>query len=132
MLENLDILSLFGFLPGELREIFLIVVGHTAMERVLSGKMSEKALKPVTDEARSLEPRQALGLLRYCRLMSMAEMAASKRAPLEREEITELFDIHDRMLRVVTTRDLDWEKLLEERTGALGGIRGRPFGSSSK
>ena len=123
MLDHLETLSLFGFTPGELREIFLIVVGHTAMERVLWGKMSEKALKPVTDRARSMDPQQMLGFLRYCRLMSMAETAASKRLPVESEEVVELFDIYGRMLRVATNRDLDWGRLLEERTGELGGIR---------
>jgi hypothetical protein len=123
VLDSLETLSLFGFPPGELREIFLIIVGHTAMERVLSGKMSEKALKPVTDLARSMEPRQALSFLRYCRLMSMAETSASKKASLEAEEVSELFDIYERMVRVMTNRDLDWERLLEEQTGELGGIR---------
>jgi hypothetical protein len=125
MLDNLETLSLFGFTPGELREIFLIVVGHTSMERVLWGKMSEKALKPVTDRARTMDPQQMLSFLRYCRLMSMAETAASKNHPLEAEEVAELFDIYARMVRVATNRDLDWERLLEERTGALGGIRGQ-------
>lgn len=123
VLENLETLSLFGFPPGELKEIFLIVVGHTAMGRVLSGKMSEKSLKPVTDLARAMEPQQALSFLRYCRLMSMAETSASKKASPEAEEVYQLFDIYEDMVRVVTNRDLDWERLLEERTGAIGGIR---------
>jgi SAM-dependent methyltransferase len=123
MLDSLETLSLFGFPPGELREIFLIVVGHSALERVLAGKMSEKALRPVTDLARAMEPLQALSFLRYCRLMSMAETSASKEAPLEEEEVSELFDIYQRMVRVVTNRDLGWDRLQEERTGALGGVR---------
>lgn len=123
VIENLETLSLFGLTPGELREILLIVLGHTTMERVLSGKMSEKSLKPVTDLCRSMDSAQALSLLRYCRLMSMAETAASKGAPLDAEQTSELFDIHARMVRVVINRDVDWEKLLEERTGELGGIR---------
>ncbi|RJR50539.1 MAG: hypothetical protein C4576_04990 [Desulfobacteraceae bacterium] len=123
VLENLETLSLFGFPPGELKEIFLIVVGHTSMGRVLSGKMSEKSLESVTDLARAMEPQQALSFLRYCRLMSMAETSASKKASLEAEEVAELFDTYEDMVRVVTNRDLDWEGLLEERTGALGGIR---------
>ncbi|PKN28737.1 MAG: hypothetical protein CVU64_11820 [Deltaproteobacteria bacterium HGW-Deltaproteobacteria-21] len=123
VLENLETLSLFGFPPDELKEIFLIVVGHTSMGRVLSGKMSEKSLEPVTDLARAMEPQQALSFLRYCRLMSMAETSASKKASLEAEEVAELFGTYEDMVRVVTNRDMDWERLLEERTGALGGIR---------
>ncbi|MBN1106532.1 MAG: hypothetical protein JXL84_24225 [Deltaproteobacteria bacterium] len=123
ILDHIETLSLLGFTHGELREIFLSVVGHTPMGRILCGKMSEKALKPVSDFARTMEPQQALNLLRYCRLMSMAETAASKGAALNPEEVAELFDLYERIVRVVTNREMDWDKLLDERMGALGGIR---------
>lgn len=123
-LDHLETLSLLGFTRGELSEGFLIVTGHTPMGRVLCGKMSGKALKPVCDMARTMEPQQALNLLRYCRLMSMAETAASKEGTLNPEEMAELFDLYEQMVKVVTNRDMDWDRLLEERTGAIGGIRG--------
>ncbi len=123
ILKHLETLSLFGFPPAELKEILLIVLGHSALGRILSGKMNEKALKPVSDLARTLDPQEALNLLRYCRLMSMAETVASRRMALQQEELNELFDLYESMVKVVTNRDLDWDRLLDERISAMGGIR---------
>ena len=125
VLENLETLPFFGFSYGELREIFLIIVGHTAMGRVLSGKMNEKALKPVSDLARTYGQSQALNLLRYCRLMSMAETAASKRSDLDQEQLAELFDLYEFMVRVVTSGEMDWDRLLDERISSIGGIHNK-------
>jgi hypothetical protein len=125
VLRNLESLSLFGFAYGELKEIFLIVVGHTPMGRILSGKMNEKALKPLSDLARTHEPQQALNLLRYCRLMSMAETAASKRSDLNQEELAELFDLYESTVKIVTNRDMDWDRLLDERISTMGGIHNK-------
>ena len=125
VLRNLESLSLFGLTYGELREIFLIVVGHTPMGRILSGKMNEKALKSLSDLARTHEPQQALNLLRYCRLMSMAETAASKRSDLNQEELAELFDLYESTVKVVTNRDMDWDRLLDERISTMGGIHNK-------
>ena len=46
----------------ELKEIVLVVLGHSSLGRILSGKMNEKALKPVSDLARTLDPQEALNL----------------------------------------------------------------------
>jgi len=123
ILKHLETLSLFGFPPEELKEIFLIVLGHSSLGRILSGKMNEKALKPVSDLARTLDPQEALNLLRYCRLMSMAETVASRRTDLKQEEVNELFDLYESMVKVVTNRELDWERLLDDKISAIGGIR---------
>ena len=123
MLKHLETLSLFGFPPQELKEMVLIVLGHSSLGRILSGKMNEKALKPVSDLARALEPQEALNLLRHCRLMSMAETVASRRTDLNQEELNELFDLYESMVKVVTNRDLDWDRLLDEKISAAGGIR---------
>lgn len=125
LLQNLEALSLFGFSYGELKELFLIVVGHTPMGRILSGKMNEKALKPVSDLARTYSPLQALNLLRFCRLMSMAETVASKKSDLNQEELAELFDLYESMVKVVTNKEMDWERLLDEKISAMGGIHSR-------
>ncbi|MFC1580768.1 hypothetical protein ACFL4N_07620 [Thermodesulfobacteriota bacterium] len=122
VLRNLETLSLFGFGYGELREIFLIVVGHTAMGRILSGKMNEKALKPVSDLARTYDTQQALNLLRYTRLMSMAETLASRRTEMSQMQLADLFDLYDAMVKVVTNREMDWDRLLDEETSSMGGI----------
>ncbi|MDY7035087.1 MAG: hypothetical protein SV375_02830 [Thermodesulfobacteriota bacterium] len=125
MLKNLEILSIFGFSYGELKEIFLIIVGHTAMGRILSGKMNEKALKPVSDLARTYDSQQAINLLRYCRLMSMAETVASKKTDLNQQQLAELFDLYESMVRVVTNREMDWERLLDEKVSSMGGIHNK-------
>ena len=123
ILKHLETLSLFGFSPEELTEIVLVVLGHSSLGRILSGKMNERALKPVSDLARTLDPQEALNLLRYCRLMSMAETVASRRADLKQEELNELFDLYESMVKVVTNRELDWDSLLDEKISAIGGIR---------
>jgi hypothetical protein len=123
VLKNLETLSLFGFPYGELKEIFLIVVGHTPMGRILSGKMNEKSLKPFSDLARTYELHQALNLLRYCRLMSVSETAASKKTDLNQEELAELFDLYESIVRVVTNSEMDWDRLLDEKVSSLGGIQ---------
>ncbi|MBW1766701.1 MAG: hypothetical protein JRJ65_06570 [Deltaproteobacteria bacterium] len=125
VLKNLEILPFFGFPYDELKEIFLIIVGHTAMGRILSGKMNEKALKPVSDLARTYDPQQALNLLRYCRLMSMAETAASRKTDLNQEQLAELFDLYETMVRVVSNRETDWDRLLDEKISFMGGIHNK-------
>jgi|GEM_PF-308237 len=122
MVQNLEALPLFGFSHKELKEVQLIVLGHTSLGRVLSGKMNEKSLRPLTDLARSYDQNQALNLLRYCRLMTVAEMEAAKGSKLTPEEISELFDLYDSAVSVVTSRDLDWERLLDEKITSMGGI----------
>jgi len=122
VLEHLEILSFFGFSYGELKEIFLIIVGHTAIGRILSGKLNEKALKAVSDLARSLDQAQAINLLRYCRLMSMAETIASKKTEMGQEQLTELFNLYESMVKIVTNREMDWDRFLDEKISSMGGI----------
>ena len=125
VLKNLEILPFFGFGYEELKEIFLIIVGHTAMGRILSGKMNEKALKPVSDLARTYDQQQALNLLRYCRLMSMAETVASRKTDLNQEQLAELFDLYETMVRVLSNREMDWDRLLDEKISSMGGIHNK-------
>ncbi len=125
VLEHLEILPFFGFSYGELKEIFLIVLGHTAMGRILQGKMNEKELKPVSDLARTCEPQEALNMLRYCRLMSMAETVASRRADMNQAQLAELFDLFDSMVRLVINREMDWDRLLDEKISSMGGIHNK-------
>ncbi|MFP3929244.1 MAG: hypothetical protein ACLFUP_10090, partial [Desulfobacteraceae bacterium] len=122
ILRHLEILPFFGLTVGELKEIYLIVVGHTPMGRVLSGKMTEKALKSLSDRARREDPVRALNLLRYCRLMTMAETVSSRGAELRQEHLSELFDLYESLVRVVTSRDMDWDRLLDEKISQMGGI----------
>ncbi len=125
IVENLEVLSLFGFSHNELKEIFFITLGHTPLGRIISGKVNEKALKPLSDLARTHEPQQALNLLRYCRLMTMAETEASRKSQLTQEELAELFNLYESTERVVTNREMDWDRLLDEKITSMGGIHNK-------
>lgn len=125
MLTNLEVLNFFGFSRRELREIVLIVLGHTALSRIVSGKMTEKALKPLTDLARTYDPHQAMNLLRYCRLMSICEIEASQGTELSAEQLAELFELYESAVRVIINPDLDWDRVLDEKIALLGGIHNK-------
>ncbi|MBW1779387.1 MAG: hypothetical protein JRL30_01490 [Deltaproteobacteria bacterium] len=125
LFENLEALPFFGFTHNELKEIILIALGHTALGRIISGKVTEKALKPVSDLARTYDPRQALNLLRYCRLMTLAETEASRDADLTYKQLQQLFELYESAVRVVVNQELDWEQLLDEKIAAMGGIHNK-------
>ena len=125
VLENLEMLPLFGFSYGEIKEIILIITGHTTGERILSGKMNEKTLKSLTDLAETLDRRDAINLLRYCRLMSMSEMMASRRAVVTPKSVLELFDLFELPFKVLTVPDMDWDTVLDEKVSAIGGIHNK-------
>jgi len=125
VMDNLDLLPLFGFSPGELREIILIITGHTTGERILSGKMNEKTLKPLTDKASRLDRKDAVNLLRYCRLMSLAEIMALRKTGMTQKHLVEIFNIFDLPFKVVTADDMDWDTILDEKISALGGIHNK-------
>ncbi len=125
ILGNLSALPFFGISEDEIREIVLIVIGHSPMGRIVSGKLNEKSLQPISDLARRLDRQQALNLLRYCRLMTLAETIAAKGTPITNDQLVELFDIYESAFRIVTNRDLDWDTLMDEKTSALGGIHSK-------
>jgi len=125
LFENLEALALFEFTRNELKEIMLIALGHTALGRIISGKVNEKALKPVSDLARTYDPQQALNLLRYCRLMTLAETEAARDAELTHEQLQQLFQLYESSVRVVVNRELDWDQLLDEKIIAMGGIHNK-------
>ncbi len=125
VLENLEALTFFGFSSEELREIITIVFGHTSYGRIISGKMNEKAFKPVLDLARTFDTQQAINLLRYCRLMTMSEAEAARGSDLPQEELAELFDFYESAVRVVINRELDWFEVLDERIASMGGIHNK-------
>ena len=60
VLKNLEALTFFGFTHSELKEIMYIVLCHTTSGRIISGKMNERTLKPVSDLARTYDLQQAL------------------------------------------------------------------------
>ena len=124
-LKNLEILNFFGFSHDELIEIFLIILGHSHLGRILSGKMNEKAMRPLSDLSRIYDRQKALNLLRYCRLMTMAETEAARGSELTQEQLALLFDIYESTVRVVTNIELDWDGLLDEKVSSIGGTHNK-------
>ncbi len=125
ILENLPKLSLYGLVPAELLEILLIVVGHTTMSRIAFGKLPAKTLKAITDKSIINNYGDIVELLRVCRLMSMAEMAAALSKTLTREQAKELFRLYDDAVRVATDPHMSWDKLHDLSISTLGGVRNR-------
>ncbi len=125
ILKNIEILSFFDFSYSELREIYLVIAGHTTAGRILEGKMSEKTIKPATNLARTYSQSKAISLLRYCRLMTMAETVASRRNDISQEESIELFDLFESALKIVTNSNTNWDRLMDEKISAMGGIHGK-------
>ncbi|MHC1726825.1 MAG: hypothetical protein AB9866_12595 [Syntrophobacteraceae bacterium] len=122
IVENIEKLSLLGFTADQLREILLIVVGHTTMSRIVFGKISARSLKTITERARG-DRQDVFDLLRVCRLMSVAEIIAALGKAFMREQVVELFRLYDEAVSVTTNPEMDWEKLEDLRISSLGGIQ---------
>ncbi len=125
ILENIPKLSLHGFSPAQLREILLIVVGHTTMSRIVFGKLPAKTLKPITDRAKEGNHQEILDLLRACRLMSMAEIAGALGDAFTPAQARELYRLYDDAINVATDSQLDWDRLHDLRISALGGVQNK-------
>jgi hypothetical protein len=125
LLEHIPKLSLLGFTPAQLRELMLIVVGHTTMSRIVFGKLPAKSLKPITDKAAVVSFQEILDLLRVCRLMSMAEMVAALGESYTVEQARELYRLYDDSIQVATDPKLDWDKLQDLHISALGGVQNK-------
>jgi hypothetical protein len=123
VLENIEKLSLLGLTPAILREIYLIVVGHTTMGRITFGKLPEKTLKSITDQAKRKSLEEVADLLRIIRLLSMSEIAASLRDKLTKEQGKELFSLYDEALWIAADPLLDWETLHDQKIADLGGAQ---------
>jgi hypothetical protein len=123
VLENIEKLSLLGLPPALLREIYLIVVGHTTMGRITFGKLPEKTLKSITDRAKRLSLEEMADLLRIIRLMSMSEIAASLGDKLTKEQGKELFSLYDETIWIAADPQLDWEPLHDQKIATLGGAQ---------
>ena len=125
VLENIPKLSLHGFSRAQLREIVLIVVGHTTMSRIVFGKLPAKTLKPITDRAKEGDYQEILNVLRVCRLMSMAEIVAALGENFTGEQARELYRLYDDAIYVATHPKVDWQELNDLRISALGGVQNK-------
>ena len=125
VLANLEKLSLLGLTPESLRQLYLIVVGHSTMTRVTFGKLPEESLTPLTELSRFEDVDQAVELLRVYRLMSVVEAAAAAGERLRNEQVAELFSLYDDAIRVVTSKGLTWQELLADQITRLGGVQAK-------
>ena len=123
VLENIEKLALLGVLPPLLKEIYLIVVGHTTMSRVTFGKLPEKTLKSITDQAKHLSLEEMADFLRIVRLISMSEIGASLGDELTQGQGKELFSLYDQAIWIAADPQLDWETLHDQQIAALGGAQ---------
>jgi len=80
---------------------------------------------PVLNLARTFNTQQAINLLRFCRLMNMAETEAARGSELTREQFAELFDFFELAVRVVSNPDLDWHEVQDEKIASMGGIHNK-------
>ncbi|MGV8074612.1 MAG: hypothetical protein AB2L11_08665 [Syntrophobacteraceae bacterium] len=125
ILENIPKLSLHGFTPAQLREILLIVAGYSAMGRVVLGKFPAKALRPISHSGKAVDYQETLDLLRVCRLMSLAGIAAALGDTFTGEQTRELYRVYDAAVFVATDPKLDWDKFHDLRISALGGVQNK-------
>lgn len=125
VMENIPKLALHGFPREWLVEILLIVVGHTTMSRIVFGKLPANTLKPITDRAKEGAPQKTLDLLRVCRLMSMAEIAASLGDSFKADQARELNRLYEDAIKVATDSNLSWDELEDLCISALGGVQNK-------
>ncbi|NLI82166.1 MAG: hypothetical protein GX443_10850 [Deltaproteobacteria bacterium] len=125
VLENIHKLSLHGFTPAQLRELLLIVVGHTTMSRVVFAKVPTQTLKSITDRSKKEGYADLLDLVRVCHLMSVAEVVAALGNSFKEDQARELRRVYDDIVWVATDPAMDWEKLHDIRVSAMGGIQNK-------
>ncbi len=125
IIEHIPKLALHGIPRGWLLEIMLIVVGHTTMSRIVFGKLPIKSLEPITNRAREERPQEILDLLRVCRLMSMAEIAASLGESFMGAQARELNRLYEDALKVAMDSNLTWDELQDRHISALGGAQNK-------
>jgi hypothetical protein len=125
VLSNLSKLWLMGMKQGPLRQLFLVVLGHSTLNRVTFGKLPEESLQPLTDPGNYRDLEQAVNIMRLYRLMSVAELAAAARGELRSEHVSELFALYDDAIRVLTDPELQWKDLLAEQITRLGGVQAK-------
>lgn len=123
--ENIELLGLFGFNLDLLKELYFICLGHGSIRRIIAGKINEASLRPVIEMSNLFNIRTALNFLRYFRLMSFAEMEASKGDTIKKEEVRELFRIYDLMVRAVISNDIDWKNIVYEGADSIESVRTR-------
>jgi hypothetical protein len=127
VLANLEKLSLLGLAEGPLKQLYLIVLGHSTMVRVTFGKLPETTLQPLTDLSRYRSLQEGITIIRLFRLLSVAEAAAASITGLTDEQVGEMFALYDDAIRVITDPGLGWQDILNQQISRLGGVQAKSF-----
>ncbi len=122
LLENIEKMSLLGLERDILREIVLIVLGHTTLGRVTLGKLPERSLSQVTSRVQRWGLVETISVFRLSLLMTVAEVAASLGDNLSRAQIRELFSVYENILEKITDQGLDWDSYEQEQERIPGDI----------
>jgi len=122
VLANLEKLSLMGFRIELLREIFLILVGHSTVSRITFGKLRSRSLQATTQVLRGKDQAEIVDTILAVRLMSLAEMAAIQQDDLSPAQAEELFSLTDSAIQVANDPNLDWQDLAESQIAAAGQV----------
>ena len=125
VLANLEKLSLLGIEEGVLVQLYLTVLGHSTLSRVVFGKLSKTTLAPLTDVARYSGLQETVAVIRLIRLLSVAESAAASARGLTTEQTSEFFRLCDDAVRIASQPDLDWSRLLDWEINRLGGVQSK-------
>ena len=123
ILSRLELLQFFGLSRGEIREIFLIISGHSPMVQIVQGKSNLKSMKPIADALKKVPLEQAIHLLRYCRLMSVAEGMALKGGEFDLNQLNDIFEIFEVVVMSLTEKGLDWDFLIDSYITNQGGMK---------
>ncbi|MBW1712178.1 MAG: hypothetical protein JRJ59_03425, partial [Deltaproteobacteria bacterium] len=120
VLTNLEKLSLLGFKPELLREMFLILTGHSTMSRITLGKLRTTSLRTLTQALAGRDQTEMVNTVLAARLMSLAEVAALKKEGLPPAQTAEFFSLSDKVIRVASNPELDWSDLEEDQLSRAG------------
>jgi hypothetical protein len=118
---HLTKLALYGLDEALIREVLLIIRGHTTLTRVTVGKMSEETLAPLTDQVDRLGLDEVIAQLRIHRLMSIVE-ATARAGRLDQGQVREMIALYDDAVRVAAEPGLNWKSLADARMSQAGGV----------
>lgn len=94
--ESIPELSLLGFSRSQLKEMGLIVTGHSSLGRVIMGKYPTTALEPLLYSI-----RKNPGNISYLIMMTMAELRVSLGRNLTEQEIQRIGEVIEDLLKTI-------------------------------
>lgn len=121
VIANLEKMALLGLPFSLLQELFLIVIGHSAIGRVTLGKVPERSLNRLTGPLSGLDRDEVVNSVRVIRLMTVAETAALRDEAMPVAQAAEVFSLAEKVTRIAADERIDWEQLQEEQLNQAGG-----------